>query len=201
MDSIMRVWGMHERTLIELSSAARAELEAVVANRNSPQKHVWRAKIVLLTADGYGSAEIMRRTGKAKTVIWRWQERFAAQGVAALWRDKTRPPRIAPLKAEIAARVVSLTLAGPPANATHWTGAAMAEAVGISVSSVQRIWRAHGLQPHRAGSTRSRVCSRSCLSGASSAASSVPSRNSRMRSTASSRIPMPTQSPLLPRSG
>src|SRR5262245_8115624 len=149
MDSIMRVWGMHERTLIELSSAARAELEAVVANRNSPQKHVWRAKIVLLTADGYGSAEIMRRTGKAKTVIWRWQERFAAQGVAALWRDKTRPPRIAPLKAEIAARVVSLTLAGPPANATHWTGAAMAEAVGISVSSVQRIWRVHGLQPHR----------------------------------------------------
>jgi transposase len=149
MDSIMRVWGMHERTRIRLSSGGRAQLEAVVANRNSPQKHVWRAKIVLLTAAGCGTAEIMRRTGKAKTVIWRWQERFAAEGVAALWRDKTRPPRIAPLKAEIAARVVDLTLAGPPANATHWTGAAMAEAVGISVSSVQRIWRAHGLQPHR----------------------------------------------------
>jgi transposase len=140
---------MHERTRIRLSSADRAQLGAVVANRNSPQKHVWRAKIILLTADGCGTAEIMRRTGKAKTVIWRWQERFAAEGVAALWRDKTRPPRIAPLKAEIAARVVSLTLAEPPANATHWTGAAMAQAVGISVSSVQRIWRAHGLQPHR----------------------------------------------------
>jgi transposase len=149
MDSIMRAWGMHERTRIRLSSADRAQLGAVVANRNSPQKHVWRAKIILLTADGCGTAEIMRRTGKAKTVIWRWQERFAAEGVAALWRDKTRPPRIAPLKAEIAARVVSLTLAEPPANATHWTGAAMAQAVGISVSSVQRIWRAHGLQPHR----------------------------------------------------
>ena len=140
---------MHERTQIALSSADRAELEAVVANRNSPQKHVWRAKIVLLTANGHGTAEIMRRTGKAKTVIWRWQERFGAEGVAALWRDKTRPPRIPPLDPEIAARVVSLTLAGPPADATHWTGAAMAEAVGISVSSVQRIWRAHGLQPHR----------------------------------------------------
>jgi transposase len=138
----MRVWGMHERTQIELSSADRAELEAVVANRNSPQKHVWRAKIVLLTADGHGTAEIIRRTGKAKTVIWRWQERFGAAGVA--WRDKTRPPRIPPLDPEIAARVVSLTLAGPPADATHWTGAAMAETVGISVSSVQRIWRAHG---------------------------------------------------------
>src|SRR5262249_29451965 len=65
-----------------------------VANRNSPQKHVWRAKIVLLTADGHGTAEIIRATGKAKTVIWRWQERFGEEGVAGLWRDKTRPSRI-----------------------------------------------------------------------------------------------------------
>ena len=67
---------MHERTNIRLSAADRSELKTVVANRNSPQKHVWRAKIVLLTADGHGTAEIMRATGKAKTVIWRWQERF-----------------------------------------------------------------------------------------------------------------------------
>jgi hypothetical protein len=67
---------MHERTNIRLGVADRRELEAVVANRNSPQKHVWRAKIVLLTADGCGTAEIMQATGKAKTVIWRWQERF-----------------------------------------------------------------------------------------------------------------------------
>jgi hypothetical protein len=140
---------MHERTRIELSRADRAELEAVIANRNSPQKHVWRAKIVLLTADDHGTAEIMRRTGKAKTVIWRWQERFGAEGLGALWGDKTRPSRIPPLGPEIAARVLSLALDGPSADATHWTGAAMAEAVGISVSSVQRIWHAHGLQPHR----------------------------------------------------
>jgi len=145
----MRVWGMHERTEIELGAADRAELAAVVANRNSPQKHVWRAKIVLLTADGHGTAEIMRRTGKAKTVIWRWQERFGTEGPAGLWRDKTRPSRIPPLDPNVAEQVVTLTLAGPPATATHWTGAAMAEAVGVSVSSVQRIWRAHGLQPHR----------------------------------------------------
>jgi winged helix-turn helix protein len=80
----MRVWGMHEGSHIKLSADDRAELAAVVANRNSPQKHVWRAKIVLLTADGHGTAEIMRRTGKAKTVIWRWQERFGAEGVAGL---------------------------------------------------------------------------------------------------------------------
>src|SRR5215813_2646081 len=118
---------MRKGVTVELNTEDRQRLVAIVADRNSPQKHVWRAKIILLTADGCGTAEIMRRTGKAKTVIWRWQERFAAEEVAALWRDKTRPPRIAPLKAEIAARVVSLTLAKPPANATHWTGAAMAE--------------------------------------------------------------------------
>ena len=120
-----------------------------MANRNSPQKHVWRAKIVLLTADGRGTAEIMRATGKAKTVIWRWQERFRDEGAAGLWRDKTRPSRIPSLDAEVVNRVIALTLAGPPLTVSHWTGSAMATAVGISVSSVQRIWRAHGLQPHR----------------------------------------------------
>ena len=139
---------MHERTNIQLSAADRRELEAVAANRNSPQKHVWRAKIVLLTADDHGTAEIMRATGKAKTVIWRWQERFGEEGVAGLWRDKTRPSRVPPLGPEVAERIVALTLAGPPPTASHWTGAAMAKATGISVSSVQRIWRAHGLRPH-----------------------------------------------------
>src|SRR6201981_2870351 len=139
---------MHERTNIRLTGADRSALEAVVANRNSPQKHVWRAKIVLMTADGHGTAEIMQAIGKAKTVIWRWQERFGEEGVAGLWRDKTRPSRIPPLSPEVAERVVALTLAGPPPTANYWTGAAMAKAAGVSVSSVQRIWRAHGLRPH-----------------------------------------------------
>ena len=139
---------MHERTNIRLSAAERSELEAVVANRNSPQKHVWRASIVLLTADGRGTAEIMDVTSKAKTVIWRWQERFREEGAVGLWRDKTRPSRIPPLDPAVAERVVAMTLAGPPPAASHWTGSAMAKAAGISVSSVQRIWRAHGLRPH-----------------------------------------------------
>ena len=139
---------MHERRNIRLSAASRYKLEAVVANRNSPQKHVWRAKIILLTADGCGTAEIMQATGKAKTVIWRWQERFREHGAAGLWRDMTRPSRIPPLSPEVVERVVATTLAGPPPTASHWTGSAMAKAAGISVSSVQRIWRAHGLRPH-----------------------------------------------------
>ena len=72
-----------------------------------------------------------------------------AAGVDGLLRDKTRPSRVPPLPAEVVERVIALTRNDPPGEATHWTGAAMAEAAGISVSSVQRIWRRHGLQPHR----------------------------------------------------
>src|SRR6516162_9889801 len=123
-------------------------LRAVVKDRNAPQKHVWRAQIVLLSGEGVGTNAIMRETGKSKTCVWRWQERFAAEGMDGLLRDKTRPSRIAKLDPSIAERVVALTME-EPREATHWTGAAMAEAVGVSVSTVLRIWRAHGLQPHR----------------------------------------------------
>ena len=127
----------------------RALLEGVVRDRNAPQKHVWRASIVLLSADGAGTTEIMRRTGKSKTCVWRWQERFMEEGVDGLLRDKTRPSRIPPLGPEVAERVVALTLTNPPAEATHWTAAMMAAETGISESTVRRIWRSHGLQPHR----------------------------------------------------
>jgi transposase len=134
---------------IDVSPASRARLDAIVADRNSPQKHVWRARIVLLSADGAGTVEIMRKAGVSKTAVWRWQERFTQKGVDGLLRDKTRPSRIPPLGPEVAERVVSLTLQDPPDETTHWTAEAMAKLAGMSVSSVQRIWRSHGLQPHR----------------------------------------------------
>ncbi|NQW05618.1 MAG: IS630 family transposase [Acidobacteria bacterium] len=127
----------------------RARLESIVADRNRPQKHVWRCRIVLLTAAGLGTNAIMREAGVAKTAVWRWQQRFAEEGVEGLLRDKTRPSRVPPLADAVVEQVVALTLGEPPGEATHWTGAAMAGAAGISVSSVQRIWRAHGLAPHR----------------------------------------------------
>src|SRR6202162_5740759 len=95
---------------VDVTANDRQRLAAIVADRNSPQKHVWRANIVLLTAAGHGTAEIMQATGKAKTVIWRWQERFRDEGAAGLWRDKTRRSRIPPLSPEGAKRVVALTL-------------------------------------------------------------------------------------------
>ena len=139
------------RTGISLTvgSADRLRLEGVVGDRSAAQKHVWRAAIILLSADGAGTHEIMRRTGKSKTCVWRWQERFMGEGVDGLLRDKTRPPRIPPLGEEVAERVAALTLTDPPVEATHWTALMMAVAVGISESAVRRIWRSHGLQPHR----------------------------------------------------
>ena len=134
---------------ISITPADLDRLRDLVKDRNAPQKHVWRAQIVLLSAEGLGTNAIMRETGKSKICVWRWQERFVAEGVEGLLRDKTRRSRIAKLDPSIAQRVVALTMEEPPGETTHWTGAAMAKAVGVSISSVQRIWRAHGLQPHR----------------------------------------------------
>src|SRR5437763_646568 len=140
---------MREGITVEVSAADRARLEAIAADRNSRQKHAWRARIILATADGCGTVEIMRRTGKSKPCVWRWQERFMREGVPGLLRDKTRKPGKAPLPAETVRRVVELTLEELPGETTHWTGRAMAEATGVLLRSVQRVWKAHRLAPHR----------------------------------------------------
>src|SRR5215204_4221603 len=70
---------MRPGVTIALKAIDRRRLEAIAGNRNVPQKHAWRAEIVLLTADDLGTVEIMRRTGKSKTCVWRWQERFAEE--------------------------------------------------------------------------------------------------------------------------
>jgi transposase len=140
---------MREGISIEVSAADRARLERVVADRNSTQKHVWRARVILASGEGCGTAEIMRRAGVSKPSVWRWQRRFRDAGVDGLLRDKTRKPGLPPLASSVVDRVVELTLGDPPGETTHWTGRAMAAAVGISLRSVQRIWAAHGLEPHR----------------------------------------------------
>ena len=135
--------------MVNVTPGDRRRLEAIVGDRNAPQKHVWRAKIILATADGCGTAEIMRRSGKAKPVVWRWQARFMAEGVEGLVRDKTRKPGKPPLPAATVQRVVDLALGSPPEEVTHWTGRMLAKAAGVSLRSVQRILEAHQLAPHR----------------------------------------------------
>jgi hypothetical protein len=140
---------MRQGAILHVSPTDRTRLERVVADRNSPQKHVWRARIVLAAADGHGTGSIRRRAGVSRPTVRRWRERFAQEGVAGLLRDKTRKPGTPPLPPATVDRVVGLTLAEPPGEATHWTGRMMATVVGISLRSVQRIWAAHRLAPHR----------------------------------------------------
>ncbi|MGY3494235.1 hypothetical protein [Bradyrhizobium sp. USDA 4502] len=127
----------------------RHRLEAVGAGRNAAQKHEWRTVIVLLSADEVGTNEIMRRTGKSKTCVWLWQERFITAGVTGLLRDKTRPSRVKPLGIEVAERMVALMLADPSVEATLLTANMMAKKAGMNAGAVRRIWKAHGLEPHR----------------------------------------------------
>ena len=122
---------------------------AILADRNRPQKHVARVRVILHSAERLGVAEVARRVGISRPAVWRWQQRFAEAGVDGLLRDKTRKPGKPPTAAGVVQRVVALTCAAPPGEATHWTGRMMARITGLSLRTVQRIWAAHELQPHR----------------------------------------------------
>ena len=132
-----------------VNPADRARLEVIIKDRNSSRKAVWRSEIVLATAEGHGTNEIMRLTGKSKPCVWRWQERYIEAGVDGLLRDKTRPSRIPPLGDTVKLAVIKKTASEMPADATHWSRTSMAKEIGISPSSVGRIWREAGLKPHR----------------------------------------------------
>ncbi len=131
-----------------LGPADRAGLQALITNRNTARKLVWRAEIALATSDGHGTFEIMRRARTSKPTVWRWQARYLDEGVAGLKRDKTRPSRVPQLPMETKLNVIAKTVQETPPNATHWSRALMAEAMGISSSSVGRIWAEAGLKPH-----------------------------------------------------
>jgi transposase len=133
---------------ISISEADRERLERLVRDRNTPQKMVWRARIVLLASGGLTAQAIAAAVGKSLLTVRRWRRRYMAKGVDGLLKDATRPPRRKPLTAEKIKQVAHMTLHEKPPNATHWSLRSMATAAGISRTSVQRIWHAHGLKPH-----------------------------------------------------
>jgi transposase len=140
---------MAQTVCVVVGTEDRARLAAVVGDRSRPLKHIQRVRIVLHSADRLCVAEVARRAGVSRPAVWRWQRRFAEEGVDGLLRERTRPPGKAPLPAAIVAEVLALPCSEPPGEATHWTGRAVAKAVGISLRAVQRLWEAHRLQPHR----------------------------------------------------
>jgi transposase len=140
---------MAQTVNILLPPEDRERLLAIASDRSRRLKHIQRARIILFSAERLPVLEVARRAGVSRPAVWRWQQRYGEEGVEGLLRDKTRKPGRAPLSAEVVAKVLALTCSEPPDEATHWTGRAMAKAVGVSLRAVQRLWDAHRLQPHR----------------------------------------------------
>ncbi len=139
---------MRKQAEFLLRARDRAELERILGDGNEPQKIVKRTKIVLMTADGAGVMAIMRAVGVSKTTVWRWQDYFVEAGIAGLIKGRSKPPGKKPIANAIKLKIIEKTVKEHPANATHWSVRMMAEEMGISHTSVQRIWNAHGLKPH-----------------------------------------------------
>ena len=131
-----------------LERKARLQLQRLIADGNTSQKIVKRARIVLMTADGHGVMAIMREVGVSKTTVWRWQEYFAEAGVEGLVEGRSKPPGRKPISAACKLKVVEKTVKEHPVNATHWSVRAMAKEMGISHTSVQRIWAEYDVKPH-----------------------------------------------------
>jgi len=140
---------MAQTVSVIVSTEDRARLAAIIGDRSRPLKHIQRARIVLFSADRLPVLEVARRADVSRPAVWRWQRRYAEDGADALLRDKTRPPGKTPVSLSTVANVVALTCSEPPGEVTHWTGRAMAKAAGLSLTTIQRIWKAHKLAPHR----------------------------------------------------
>ncbi len=137
------------QTVSLLSAEQRAHLAAVIVDRNRAQKHVQRARIILHSADRLPVLDVARAQRRQPPGGVALAAALCRAGLDGLLRDKTRKPGRAPLPPETVAKVLALPCSEAPGNATHWTGRAVAKAVGVSLRAVQRIWEAHRLQPHR----------------------------------------------------
>ena len=140
---------MAQTVSVIVSAEDHARLAAIIGDRSLPLKHVQRARIVLYSADRLPALAVARRAGVSRPAVWRWQRHYADEGVGRLLREGSRKPGKPPVPAATVAKVLALTCAEPPGETTHWTGRAMAKVVDLSLRTIQRIWEAHHLQPHR----------------------------------------------------
>ena len=117
--------------------------------RTTPQRLVERAKIVLCSAQGLSGSAICAAVGVSRPTVTQWLDRYEVDGIEALLEDRPRSGRPRRITAEDEAEIVRKTLEDKPVEATHWSCRLMAKEVGVHPTTISRIWRAHGLQPHR----------------------------------------------------
>jgi putative transposase len=141
--------GGRPRAVLTVSEPDRQQLEAVAFSRSLPSGLVRRARIVLLPTDGIPNKEIAARREASQPTVGKWRRRFREQGIAGL-HDELRSGRPRSIDDERTAELINTTLhAAPPQEATHWSCRTMARQVGASSATVQRVWHAFGLRPHR----------------------------------------------------
>ena len=133
---------------LTISTGEREQLEAWASSRSLAHGQVRRARIVLMSADGMSNKAIAARLGLSMPTVGKWRERYRTEGIQGLYAE-VRPGRPRTISDEKVAAAVRRTLQSAPKNATHWTVRLMAEQTKLSKSTVHRIWRAFGLQPHR----------------------------------------------------
>jgi transposase len=135
-------------TALRLSAAEQAELEGWARRRKTAQALALRARVVLRAAAGSSNTAIAAELGVAKHTVGKWRERFAKDRLEGL-RDQPRSGAPRTVTDERVAELLVRTLEAAPEDATHWSTRAMAAACGLSAATVQRVWRAFGLKPHR----------------------------------------------------
>jgi transposase len=134
---------------VVLSDVEREMLQSWVRRRSSAQALALRSRIVLECAEGYAIAEVARRLRITADTVRTWRRRFLERRLDGLC-DEPRPGVPRKITDADVERVIVKTLEETPKNATHWSTRSMAAATGMSQSAISRIWRAFGLQPHRA---------------------------------------------------
>ena len=143
---------MRVASAIAFSDETRLRLEKLACGRSTPVRIVQRSRIVLLAGDGLQNKQIAERMEVTPRMVALWRNRFLTQGVDGLLRDASRPGRTPSISTQTVTRIIEKTTQSKPANATHWSRSTLAREAGISESSVGRIWRSHGLKPHRVAS-------------------------------------------------
>ncbi len=134
---------------LPMTDGQRGILEGLARSRTAPQREVTRAKALLLAGDGVATTAIAAGLGVSPASVTAWRARFAGDGLAKFARVREGRGRKASISAEKVAAIVQATLHQTPPGETHWSCRTMARAQGVSPATVQRIWSARGLQPHR----------------------------------------------------